>query len=235
MSNKKTLVVKCKFCNTKISIHAIIGIHNIVCPNCHKELKVRIRKPRPYNIINLQQRSPKWLTWRRQGIGASDAAVIMGESPWKTRETLLKEKVQGEIIKPNKKMLRGIKLEPKARDKYIKFVGQAVYPVCIQSKKYNWLRASIDGLSNDGKLVVEIKCGDSVYKKTASSRKVPHYYIGQLQHILAITGLPSIDFWCYLPLKPIVHLHIRRDNNYIQQLIKKEYYFWKDVLEYRKY
>ena len=37
-------------------------------------------------IERLHQNTPEWHRWRMQGIGASDAPVIMGETVFKTRE-----------------------------------------------------------------------------------------------------------------------------------------------------
>src|SRR5581483_972237 len=36
-----------------------------------------------YTIVDLRQGTQEWLGWRNQGIGASDAPIIMGENPWK--------------------------------------------------------------------------------------------------------------------------------------------------------
>jgi len=33
-------------------------------------------------VVDLEQGTPQWLAWRRAGIGASEAPVIMGLSPW---------------------------------------------------------------------------------------------------------------------------------------------------------
>jgi hypothetical protein len=57
------------------------------------------------------------------------------------------------------------------------------------------------------------------------TRRVPRYYVGQLQHILAVTGLRDIDFWCYLPGLQEVHL---------RQLREEEEMFWEEVLLGRK-
>ena len=35
-------------------------------------------------IVDLSQRSPDWLRWRAQGVTASEAAVVLGRSPYKT-------------------------------------------------------------------------------------------------------------------------------------------------------
>ena len=35
-------------------------------------------------IVDLTQRSPDWLRWRAQGVTASEAAIVLGRSPYKT-------------------------------------------------------------------------------------------------------------------------------------------------------
>ncbi len=196
---------------------------------------VRPRSTKSYTIVNLKQGTKEWLEWRGQGIGASDAPTIMGENPWKTAAYLLQEKC-GETNTnfKNRAMERGIELEPEARKSYETKVGIRVNPACLQSAKHEWLRASVDGLAADGSAVVEIKCGESIYRKASTSRTVPDYYYGQLQHILAVTHLTSIDFYCYLPGLPEVHLCIPRDDRYIKRLLDAEYLFWQKILKNRK-
>ncbi|MBI1823420.1 MAG: YqaJ viral recombinase family protein, partial [Nitrospirae bacterium] len=133
-----------------------------------------------YTIVALQQGEREWLDWRCQGIGASDAPTIMGENPWKTPEELLSEKCGGKREGPNAAMIRGTALEPLARKQFEAKVGIQVDPACLQSVEYEWLRASVDGLARNGNTVVEIKCGESVYRKASIYRKVPDYYYGQL-------------------------------------------------------
>ena len=43
-------------------------------------------------VINLVQRTPEWLEWRALGISASEVAVILGRSPYKTPWRLWAEK-----------------------------------------------------------------------------------------------------------------------------------------------
>ncbi len=187
-----------------------------------------------YTIVNLQQNTPAWLEWRSQGIGASDAPAIMGENPWKSVDYLLREKCTGKVYDPNAAMARGAGLEPEARKCYERKFGIRIAAACLQSTRYEWLRASVDGLAADGSTVVEIKCGESVYRKSAATREVPDYYFGQLQHILAVTGLHEIDFWCYLPSRPEVHIAVARDDGYIKRLLEAEHAFWQRVLRHRK-
>ena len=184
---------------------------------------------RPYTVITLDQGTEAWHHWRSQGLGASDAPTILGENPWKSRGELLHEKTHDVRTPTNAAMARGVALEPEARRAYEERIGKPFRPVCLQSTTRGWLLASIDGLADDHSRVVEIKCGESVYRKASASRRVPDYYMGQLQHILAVTGLPEIDFWCYLPDVPQVHLRVARDEGYIRRLLVEEEKFWADV------
>lgn len=187
-----------------------------------------------YTVVNLQQGTTEWHEWRSNGIGASDAPAIMGENPWKSATQLLAEKL-GTAPKfgGNAAMERGTALEPEARKRYEEISKISVVPACLQSSKFQWLRASVDGLAAEGSAVVEIKCGESVYKRTASTRQVPSYYVGQLQHILAVTDLPHMDFFCWLPNLPEIQLRINRDDQYIARLIIAEQAFWQQLKEKR--
>jgi len=184
-----------------------------------------------FSLVDLQQGTSEWLTWRHKGIGASDASTVMGENRFENPSVLLQQK-RGPVILDsfqNEAMARGTQLEPEARKLYIATTGNEVRPVCVQSFRYDWLRASLDGLSTNHDAVVEIKCGASVYRRVSQSRTIPDYYYGQVQHILAITGLDSLDFWCYWPDNPPVLLPIKRNEPYIERLLRKELEFWNLV------
>lgn len=183
---------------------------------------------RPYTTVTLTQGTQEWLEWRNQGIGASDAPTIMGENPWKLPDQLRIEKKRAvREGTQNEAMATGTALEPVARAYYCSTVGIVVEPACLQSLEHDWLRASVDGITADGQRVVEIKCGQSVYRKTAGSRRAPDYYYGQLQHILAITGLPVIDFLCFFPPNPPLLIEVRRNDAYIHKLLATEKAFWQ--------
>lgn len=183
-----------------------------------------------YTIVELDQGSREWLEWRHKGIGASDAPTIMGENPWKNVLDLLREKCgPARDSEKNAAMIRGTLLEPEARRRYAARTRNDVRPACLQSNQYTWMRASIDGISPDGNVIVEIKCGESVYRRTSQNRCIPDYYYGQLQHIMAVSGLASLDFWCYLPGRPELLIPVHRDDKYIERLIASEKNFWNNV------
>lgn len=175
-----------------------------------------------YRRVMLEQGTSEWQKWRNSGIGASDAPVIMNENPWKSLAELLNEKRANGGRPMNQAMARGVELEPAARAAYCAKLGKTVEAACLESIVRPWMRASVDGLSICGNHLVEIKCGESVYRKTAASGYPPRYYYGQLQHALAVTGLSVIDFWCFLPRMAPLHVEVTRDEPYIKKLIIAE-------------
>lgn len=179
--------------------------------------------------LHFEQSTREWLSWRREGIGASDAPVIMGQSPWQKASHLLSIKTgQIEERPANGAMQRGKTLEPLARQAYVRHTGIEVEPVCVQSLAHAWMRASLDGLSADGRRVVEIKCPGEKDHLLADSGLVPEKYYAQLQHILAVTGLPEIHYWSFRFGRPVL-LSVNRDDSFVAALIVKESEFWSQV------
>jgi putative phage-type endonuclease len=181
-----------------------------------------------YQIIALTERTTAWWEWRQRGIGSADAATILGEKAAKSTERLLFEKLNPPK-ESGRSFLRaqGAARERAARAQYCRAVGVAVEPACVQNVVRPWQRASLDGLSADGARAVEIKCGRAAYQSTAARRRPPRHHYPQLQHILAVTGLPAIDYWSYCPPHPPLQLEIQRDAAYIERLLAAEEVFWR--------
>ena len=156
----------------------------------------------------------------------------MGENRFKSAAQLLQEKRgPARDSGQNAAMARGTRLEPEARRLYVAKTGRDVRPACLQSTRYDWSRASLDGLGINHDTVVEIKCGQSAYRTASQTRCVPTYYYGQMQHILAVTGLDSLDFWCYWPGYPALLIPVPRNAAYIERLLNTELEFWNHVNE----
>ncbi len=173
-----------------------------------------------YREIRLEQGTLEWKRWRLGGFGASDAPVLMKQNPWKSIDALLDEKAGKGGDYESEAMRQGKMLEAAARDAYCSKKGIQVKSACLQHRKYSWARASLDGISNDGKTIVEIKCGERAYD-LALSGEIPRYYHGQLQHIMFITGLNMIDYWCWRPGNQGVLFKMRRHEKYIKVLIEQ--------------
>jgi putative phage-type endonuclease len=181
-------------------------------------------------VLDLEQGTEEWLDWRHSGIGASEASTVMGDNRFQSSSELLYQKRNKINTEPNEKMRLGTSLEQDARDLYIEETGMPVEPLCLQSKEHSWLIASMDGITDDYGHIVEIKCGKSAYWQ-ANKGKVPSYYYGQLQHQLMITGLDSVDYWCYWPGYKGILQTVTRDKPYTRRLLQAEMEFMEQLDE----
>lgn len=179
----------------------------------------------------LVQGTEEWLEFRRNKIGASEASIIMGISPWSTPYQLWAEKLQ--LVEPRKKsaaMQRGIDMENEAREYFERLVDTFVLPQIVVSPEYHWMIASLDGMDIEGKTIVEIKCAGQEDHAKAIKGNIPDKYYPQLQHQLAVCELDMAYYFSYDGENGVV-LDIYRDDNYIKKLIDKERAFWNQLQE----
>ncbi len=106
-------------------------------------------------IVQLTQGSPEWLDYRRTMRNASETAAVLGVSPWCTPYQLWLQKTGRADTKANAAMQRGTDLEPAARAAYETETGTIMQPLVLQDGLYS---ASLDGMTLEGDLIVEIKC-----------------------------------------------------------------------------
>ncbi len=184
-----------------------------------------------FAIVDLAETSPDWQRWRHDGIGASEAPALMGESPWRSPQALFAAKVAP--LRWHAERAARRQLEAEARRHYARRTGLAVAPHCLVADDTPWLRASLDGIDLAARRAVEIKCGVATHAAVAASRTVPVHYVGQLQQTLAVTGFEAIDFWVWRPGKPAVLLTVARDEDYIARLRLRASAFWAAAMAAR--
>jgi len=185
-------------------------------------------------IERLHQNTAEWHRWRRRGIGASDAPVIMGETPFKTPRTLWSIKTGRMQEGPaGPAARRGRDLERFARRAYERQTGIQVEPLCLVHQEFEWMRASLDGLSFDGTTLLEIKCPLSLRDRaSAQEGRIPSQYHAQLQHQLEVSGADRAHYWSFHGSDGIL-VEIRPDREYAKRLVEAEAAFWNLVKENR--
>ena len=179
---------------------------------------------------NLKRGSQRWSQWRKSVVGASEASSIMGENPWRSAESLKREKLgSGKPFQHNVSTRESERLLPEARSAVERYHSTKIRPMVIQDGELPYLAASLDGMSDDHKAAYVIKCGRSCYERTKVTSKPPPYYAAQLQHILMITGLDEIYFIAYRPKLRLMVLTVKRRESYIKKLRKAEERFAREL------
>ncbi|MFW9875232.1 MAG: lambda-exonuclease family protein [Candidatus Thorarchaeota archaeon] len=178
--------------------------------------------------IDLTQQSPEWHKWRDEGIGASDAPIIMDISPFCTPHKLWQRKIGialQEKISPM--MQRGIDLEQQALEAYMDYTGKIASPACFESDEYNFIRASLDGYGPDG--AVEIKIPGTVTYEKARAKEIEPWYYCQMQHQMFVTGLKQMDFWVYNEREGGILLEVKYNETHIKAILIQEKKFFELV------
>lgn len=177
-----------------------------------------------FTIIDLEQRSQKWIEWRKNKIGSSHSSSIFGCNPYKSARELWEE-MKGLRLPSltTDAMQRGIDLESEALDWVQHEKKISLSPLCIEYKKHPQLIASIDGANIAQRVICEIKVSDKRYKMAQMGKISPLDYC-QIQHQLMITGFESSIYCVYEGFSGVI-LEIKRDDVYITSLRNKELEF----------
>lgn len=174
-----------------------------------------------------------WLKLRRQGIGGSDVAAILGLSKWKTPLDVFNDKTgesAPEEQEDNASMEWGRRLEPVIRDKYAEATGFKVAKpdLMLVSDEHPFMIADVDGIAEDGRI---LEC------KTARTARdwgeegmdeIPEYYQTQVQHYMAVTGAAACDVAVLIGGSDFRIYTVKRDQELIDILIKEESKFWNE-------
>lgn len=193
-----------------------------------------------------------WLAARVNGIGASEAAALMGVSPWMSRDKLFQIKTGA--VKPkdrdNAAKRRGRELEgalsglffanhPEFKSTY------RPYTIVAQEER-PWLFATLDGEMstvdvNHLDMVLEIKTAElwSAAKWAEWDNQIPAAYYMQVLHQMLATGCKKVYLFAYLIGKEesIVREYVfdraDRDDD-CQILLAEEIKFWASVEEAKR-
>ena len=187
-------------------------------------------------IVNLMQRGEEWHEWRRKGITATDAVVILGQSPYKTPWRLWAEKTGYAIpedLSKNPNVQRGLMYEDSARLAVERHWGDILLPVCVECSENPLLRASLDGINSAGE-PVELKCPSEevwhdVLQHGKKSEAYQLYHV-QVQHQINVTGAKK-GWLVFFYQGDFKLFEILPDQRLIQNIEAKAKVFWESVIK----
>lgn len=187
-------------------------------------------------VIVLSDREA-WLKARRDGIGASDAAAVLGESPFASPFAVYCDKLGlSEQIAETEQMLWGRLLEPVVADRYQAETGrQLVDPgrfTLRTSASRPFMLATLDReILGDarGPGVLEIKTTNQ-FRGDNWADEPPVQYQIQVQHQLAVTGYAWGSLAVLIGGQRFLWCDVERNDRFIALMIEREAEFWDRVL-----
>ena len=103
-------------------------------------------------------------------------------------------------------------------------------PLVVESTEFEFLGASLDGLSDCGKYILEIKTGGYKLLQMAKDGVIPNYYMDQMQHQLLVTRADK----CFYKVtheeeeKELV-IEVLPDPEFVNRFMPKAREFWRCV------
>ena len=173
---------------------------------------------------------------RKLGLGGSDAGIVLGLNPWRTRLELWQEKT-GRADSPDladvEAVQWGIHLEQPIAEEYTRRTGRKVRRVnrTIRHGKHQFMQGHIDRKISNMTAGLEIK---TVGIRSAhlwgeeGSEQIPAHYRAQVVHYLAVTGWGFWDVAALIGGQSLRIFTVDRDEDEITELIKRECEFWKN-------
>ena len=182
----------------------------------------------------------KWREGRKHSIGASDAAAVMGISPWKTEAQLWDEKANGKMLDfHNADTVRGHRSENHILELYGIETGRKIFSgerIMLMSNHIPFMSCTLDGIDftdENNPIIIEVKSVKFSHGEW-SDDKIPDYYFTQLLHQLAVTGWNEAillvrftrnEGWDGASERMY---HVKREDvqDQIDKLVRKESKFW---------
>lgn len=151
----------------------------------------------------------------------------MGCNPWKTKHQLYLEKTANANYSPmNAAMQRGLDLEPTARFQFTLMTGVHTEPAVFVK---DWQMASVDGISEDGTALIEIKCPGEKDHSLARFGKIPQHYYPQVQHQLEVCGLDKMYYFSFDGQEGLI-VEVFRDQEFIDRMNASEWEFYQRLI-----
>lgn len=175
-----------------------------------------------------------WLSYRRQGIGGSDAATILGLNPYGSPIEVYMDKL-GLVppVEENEAMWIGKQLEDSIAQRFTQETGMKVQRrnAILQHPEYPWMLANVDRMIVGRNAGLEIKTTSVLNKTEFASGEVPPNYYCQCLHYMAVTGADSWHLAVAVLGKSFHALHIPRNQPEIDALIEAERIFWQEHVQ----
>jgi len=201
-----------------------------------------IRRLEPLVVADTSAISERdWLEMRRKGIGGSDAACVLGISPFATARDLYYAKLGLESAEPDDRDWVALEVGIRLEDLTARIFRQKTdFPIVPAKKMYrhhvhSFMLASPDYFTrdSDGDALLEIKTTNYFAKDNwwrDGKEIVPAYYEAQGRHYMSVLDLNRVYFCCLYgnSIDDVIIRRIDRDRDYEAELIFHEQNFWNN-------
>lgn len=182
-------------------------------------------------VSTLEMSRKEWLKERTNGIGGSDASVVLGFNPWKSPFQLYIEKTGGQIEEVDNEAIHwGNVLEDVVAEEFTRRTGKKVRRrnQMFRHPEHKFMIANIDRDVVGEKALLECKTTNAFNADQWEGEHIPPAYICQLQHYMAVLGYEKAYIAVLIGGQQFVWKELERDDEFIEMMIEAEKDFWEN-------
>lgn len=171
----------------------------------------------------------EWLDLRREGIGGSDASIIVGLNKYSSPYMLWLDKLgKTEPKETNEAMRQGTDLEAYVAERFKEETGKRVRRrnCIIKNSEYPFALANVDRWIIGENAGLECKTINSNLWNKYGDDEFPEYYYIQCLHYMAVTGADKYYLAILVLGKDFKVFEFERDQEAIDGLMSLEEEFW---------
>ncbi len=181
----------------------------------------------------------RWLQLRQSGVGASEVAALLGESPWLSMTELYAIKIgasQGDpSLDEREELYWGLQLEPAIIEGYQHRTGRPVRRAAklLRSVEHPWAICTLDGETTDGSGTwwpLEIK-NIGQHKSQEWEEGPPRHYLLQVQQQMLVTGAACATIAALIGGQRMVWCDVERDEIDVRRIKHAGRIFWQQCVE----
>lgn len=177
--------------------------------------------------------TPTFLRERRTGVGGSDAAAILGVSPWSSAlgAWALKRGIMPDT-EASERMVWGNRLEHAIRTGFNQDYGTHYLkpPKMFRHERWPFAIGHLDGL--EGRRVLEVKKADFKSQEWGEqgTDTIPAHYYAQVQHYLLVVAGEVADVAVLFGGNTMERYEVPANHHFQQALLDDEARFWQQVM-----
>jgi putative phage-type endonuclease len=175
----------------------------------------------------------EWLEARRTGIGGSDAAKVMGLSPWGGPLSVFMDKTgRAPEKEESEAMEMGTELEETVARVFVKRTGIEVEtaPEMYRHPEYPWMLANVDRLVVGENKGLECKTAHFMKGKQWEGDDLPDEYYAQCQHYICVMGWESCWIAALIGGQRFCYKEVPRNEEFIEAMVGAEREFWHEYV-----
>lgn len=193
--------------------------------------------PHPF-IVECDATDADWLRLRLSGIGASEIAAVLGESPWSSPLKLYAVKTGAgeDDLSDRESIYWGHKLEAPIIEAYSERTGRGTRRAgkLLRSTVHPWAMCTLDGetweAANDSDAwPFEVK-NVAAFKASEWENGPPAHYYLQIQQQMLVTGTHRSTIAALIGGQWMVWADVPRDETTIKRIVHHGEHFWQRVL-----